>query len=77
MATPNVFVNVLVLIVFFTEARAAFEAGYTIAISVRPGNAALTNTDKKDFTTISTFNELFIETEERPHRTKKSTGDDC
>jgi len=56
------------------EARAAFEAGYTIAVSVRPGNAVLTNEDKKDFITISSFNELF--SEERPHRTKKSKGDD-
>lgn len=62
---------------FYTEARAAFEAGYTTAVSVRPGNAALTDMDKKDFTTISTFNELFEETEERPHRTKKSKEDDC
>ncbi|KAL9953159.1 hypothetical protein ACROYT_G040529 [Oculina patagonica] len=60
-----------------SEARAAFEAGYTTAVSVRPGNAALTDMDKKDFTTISTFNELFEETEERPHRTKKSKEDDC
>jgi len=60
--------------VVFTEARAALEAEYTIAVSVRPGNAALTSEDKKDFITISSFNELFIE--ERPHRTKKSKGDD-
>ena len=58
----------------FTEARAAFEAGYTTAVSVRPGNAALSNEDKKDLMTVSSFNELFIE--ERPHQTKKSKGDD-
>ena len=71
------FVNVLFffLCFVFTEARAAFETGYTIAVSVRPGNAALTNEDKKDFATISSFDELFIETEERLHKTKKSTGD--
>lgn len=59
------------------EARAAIESGYTVAVSVRPGNAALTDKDKEDFTTISSFNELFIETEERLYRTKKSKKDDC
>lgn len=62
---------------FYTEARAAFKAGYSTTVSVRPGNAALTDTEKEDFTTISTFNELFVQTEERPHRTKKSKGDTC
>lgn len=56
------------------EARAAFKAGYTIAVSVRPGNAALSNEDEKDFMTISSFDELLIE--ERPHRTKKLKEDD-
>lgn len=43
-------------------------------MSVRPGNAALSIEDKKDFLTISSFNELLIE--ERPQRTKKSKGDE-
>lgn len=72
----DVSVNALIGL-FYTEARAAFKAGYTTAVSVRPGNAALTDMDKKDFATISTFSELFVGTEERPHRTKKSKRDDC
>lgn len=42
-----------------TEARAAFEAGFTTAISVRPGNEELTKTEKGSFRTIATFNELY------------------
>lgn len=44
------------------EARAAFEAGFTTAVSVRPGNAVLTETDKNNFTTIMTFEELLPKT---------------
>lgn len=46
---------------FYTEARAAFEAGFTTAISVRPGNTVLAETDRNNFRTISTFDELLHE----------------
>lgn len=54
------------------ESRAAFKAGYRTAISVRPGNAPVTDEDKRDFKVISTFDELFEDTEELSHATKKS-----
>ena len=53
---------VLSICLFYTEARAAFEAGFTTAVSVRPGNAVLTETDKNNFTTIMTFEELLPKT---------------
>lgn len=43
----------------FIEARAAFEAGFATAISVRPGNEELTKHEKGSFRTIATFNELY------------------
>ena len=62
---------------FHIEARAAFEAGFTTAVSLRPGNAELAETDKNSFTTISTFDELLPEavTKESP-RTKRAKADD-
>lgn len=54
------------------ESRAAFKAGYKTAISVRPGNAPLTEEDKRDFKVISSFDELFEDTEELSHAKRKS-----
>lgn len=61
---------------FYTEAKAAFQAGFTTAVSERPGNAVLSETDRKNFRTISTFDELLPKTvtEESP-RAKKSNRD--
>lgn len=58
------------------EAKAALEAGFKTAVSVRPGNADLTEADKKKFTTISTFDELFPETATKDSpRIKKAKPD--
>lgn len=54
------------------ESRAAFKAGYKTAISVRPGNAPLTEGDKRDFKVISSFDELFEDTEELSRAKRKS-----
>ncbi|XP_022791022.1 enolase-phosphatase E1-like isoform X1 [Stylophora pistillata] len=54
------------------ESRAAFKAGYKTAISVRPGNAPLTEEDKRDFKVISSFDELFEDTEELSRAKRKS-----
>ena len=65
------------LFLFYTEARAAFEAGFTTAISVRPGNAVLAETDRNNFRTISTFDELLHEARKLDSpRKKKSERDD-
>ena len=58
---------------FFTEARAASEAGFTTAISVRPGNAVLTEKEKSSLRTISTFDELLFDIEESSSKKKAKT----
>lgn len=68
--------SVLFPCVFLAEAEAALEAGFKTAVSVRPGNADLTEADKKKFTTISTFDELFPETATKDSpRIKKAKAD--
>lgn len=60
----------------FIEARAAFEAGFTTAISVRPGNEELTKTEKGSFRTIATFNELYEPmTEDSPAKKTAKTDE--
>lgn len=60
----------------FIEARAAFEAGFTTAISVRPGNEELTKTEKGSFRTIATFNELYKPmTEDSPAKKTAKTDE--
>lgn len=39
-----------------TEAYAAKEAGVQVAITIRPGNAPLTDQETKDFRTVRDFN---------------------
>lgn len=52
-------------IVFLTdivkEAKAAQDAGMNVVIVVRPGNAALTDEEKKEFAVIETFETLPLE----------------
>ena len=68
--------SVLFPCVFLAEAEAALVAGFKTAVSVRPGNADLTEADKKKFTTISTFDELFPETATKDSpRIKKAKPD--
>ncbi|XP_068683865.1 enolase-phosphatase E1-like isoform X1 [Montipora capricornis] len=55
------------------EARAASEAGFTTAISVRPGNAVLTEKEKSSLRTISTFDELLFDIEESSSKKKAKT----
>lgn len=43
---------------FFSEASAAVKAGMKSQLVVRPGNAALTEDDKKNFPYIESFDEL-------------------
>ena len=43
----------------FSEAKAATQAGVDTIISVRPGNAPLSDEDKDTYKTIESFDEIF------------------
>ena len=42
----------------FTEARPAREAGLSVAIVIRPGNAPISDEEAAEFPTINSFTEL-------------------
>ena len=61
---------------FIIEALAATEAGLQTVISVRPGNAPLTDEDRRTYKIITSFHELLIENLEREDVKKAKTDNE-
>ena len=45
---------------YYTEARAAKEAGLQVLLVTRPGNGAISEEERQEFGVISSFNELTL-----------------